>query len=104
MNMSVVVTSIHHGTNPVNSVVVVDHGHLPEARMGILRTGTDLAFLGRLVIESIRPHGRVVFSCGHAGLVSDAAFGHGLKHLVTPHLKVRSTEAPNIIFPDLTKD
>ena len=60
---AVVVASIDHRANGrrLLLVLVINHRHFPKTRMRVLRAGTDLAFLSRLVFQRVRPDGRIVF-------------------------------------------
>ena len=61
---SVVVAGVDHGADAGRNflVDVVDHRHLPKALVRILGTRSDLAFLGRFVVERVGPQGWVILS------------------------------------------
>jgi len=60
----VIVTSVDHGaaSGRILLVIPINHRHFPHARVRVLGARIDLASLGGLVVQSVRPHGRLVLT------------------------------------------
>ena len=61
----IVVTSINHGADGrrLGLVLVVRHWHFPNTRVGMFGTGTNLAILRGLIIQSVGKQWRIDFRC-----------------------------------------
>jgi len=103
---AIVVASVDHGANGrrLLLVLVVNHRHFPKTRMRILGAGSNLALLGRLVIERVWPNWRVVLGSRQAGIVEHATTAHSFKHKITAWLQVRSAESFDILGPNLAEN
>ena len=60
----VVVASVDHGATARRNlfVVPINHGHFPHARVRVRWARLDLARLRGLVVQSVGPQGRLVFT------------------------------------------
>ena len=60
----VVVASVNHGATTRRNlfVVPINHRHLPHAGVRVRWARLDLARLSGLVVQSVGPHGRLVFT------------------------------------------
>ena len=58
---AVVTTRVDHGAmrGRILLIVIIHHGHFPHALVRILWAGMNLALLRRLVVQRVRPEGRV---------------------------------------------